>query len=147
MRNSGLLFAAIALSIFGAPAAYADVTCEPGYCVISGTSKLAPKASFSVTPSNVDANYRDSISANLGNTVTSKGAFTDTFNFLLPAIGGRSDQAATISASLHPSGEHRFYVHSIQRRGLDDQQVGQRHRGGRLGLRRFSFGRSSIRSS
>jgi hypothetical protein len=94
-------FAALAAAtVIGAPA-YANVTCEPGDCVISGTSKLAPKASFSVTPGNVDANYRGSISANLGNTVTSKGAFKDTFNFLLPTSGTGGGSLTTVAASFH----------------------------------------------
>ncbi|WP_267389279.1 FxDxF family PEP-CTERM protein [Sphingomonas sp. GC_Shp_3] len=95
------MMAGVAATVLGAPAAYANVTCEPGNCVITGTSTLAPKASFSVTPSNVDASYRGSISANLGNTITSKGAFTDTFNFLLPTNGVGGGSVTTVAAKFH----------------------------------------------
>ncbi len=101
MRKSVLMMAGVAATVLGAPAAYANVTCEPGNCVITGTSTLAPKASFSVTPSNVDASYRGSISANLGNTITSKGAFTDTFNFLLPTNGVGGGSVTTVAAKFH----------------------------------------------
>ncbi|WP_242153799.1 FxDxF family PEP-CTERM protein [Sphingomonas sp. BAUL-RG-20F-R05-02] len=101
MRKSVLMMAGLAVTVLGAPAAYADVTCEPGNCVITGTSTLAPKASFEVTPSNVDASYRGSISANLGNTVTSAGAFTDTYNFLLPTNGVGGGSLTTVAAKFH----------------------------------------------
>ena len=100
MRKSVLMMAGVAATVLGAPAAYANVTCEPGSCVITGTTTMAPNASFNVTPSNVGPSYRGPISATLGNTVTTKGAFTDTFNFLLPAnsVGGGS--ITTIAAKL-----------------------------------------------
>jgi hypothetical protein len=98
MRKSVLAMAGLAAMVLGAPA-YADVTCEPGNCVITGTSTLAPAASF--TPSNVDASYRGSISANMGNTVTSAGAFSDTFNFLLPTNGVGGGSLTTVAASFH----------------------------------------------
>lgn len=102
MKKSFFTIAALAAAtVFSAPAAYANVTCVPGSCVITGTSKLAPSANFTVSPSNVGPTYRGPISANLGNTVTTKGAFTDTFNFVLPAasIGGAA--VTTLAASFH----------------------------------------------
>ena len=89
-----------AATVVGAPA-YANVTCEPGDCVVTGTSKLAPKASFIVTPGNVDASYRGPISASFGNTVMSKGNFTDTFNFLLPTNGVGGGTVTTVAAKFH----------------------------------------------
>jgi hypothetical protein len=97
-----------AATVFGAPAAYANVTCEPGDCVITGTSTLAPKASFIVTPGNVDASYRGPISANFGDTVTSKGSFTDTFNFLLPTNGVGGGTVTTVAAKFHTATDLDF---------------------------------------
>jgi hypothetical protein len=96
-----------AATVVGAPA-YANVTCEPGDCVITGTSTLAPKASFIVTPGNVDASYRGPISANFGNTVTSKGNFTDTFNFLLPTSGVGGGTVTTVAAKFHTATDLDF---------------------------------------
>jgi hypothetical protein len=98
MRKSAIVIAGIAASVMGAPAAYANVTCEPGACT-NADGSVASAAQFSVTPSNVDASYRGSISANLGNTITTPGAFTDVFNFLLPTSGVGGGSVTTVAAS------------------------------------------------
>lgn len=87
----------------GAPAAYANVTCEPGYCVDDSTNALAPKASFNVSPdaAATDPSYRGSISANIGNTISSVGAFTDTFNFQLFQDGVGGGTVTTVASLFH----------------------------------------------
>ncbi|RYF11668.1 MAG: hypothetical protein EOO77_18890 [Oxalobacteraceae bacterium] len=99
MRKSVLIMAGMAATVLGAPAAYANVICIPGSCVDADTGAVAPKASFIVTPMNVDASYRGPISASLGNTVTTRGTFTDTFNFLLPTNGVGGGSVTTVAAS------------------------------------------------
>ncbi|RYF07343.1 MAG: hypothetical protein EOO77_25935 [Oxalobacteraceae bacterium] len=99
MRKAALILAGMVATVVGAPAAYANVICVPGNCVDASTGKIAPKASFIVTPMNVDSKYRGPISASLGNTVMSKGAFKDTFNFLLPTNGVGGGSVTTVAAS------------------------------------------------
>ena len=99
MRKSVLMIAGIAASVLGAPAAYANVTCEPGACV-NADGSVAGAAQFSVSPgaAAVDPSYRGSISANLGNTITSIGDFTDTFNFELFQNGVGGGSVTTVAA-------------------------------------------------
>jgi hypothetical protein len=99
VRKSVLMTAGLAGLALAAPAANASVTCTPGNCVIAGTSKTAPTASFTMTPLNASSSYRGSITANLGDTVTKKGSFTDTFNFVLPTNGVGGVAVTTVAAS------------------------------------------------
>jgi hypothetical protein len=85
--------------VLNAPSAYASVTCTPGHCVIAGTTKVASTASFTMTPSDASSAYRGSITANLGDTVTKKGNFTDTFNFTLPTDGVGGVAVTTVAAT------------------------------------------------
>jgi len=101
MRKSVLMMAGVAATVLGAPAAYADVTCIPGSCVDSVTG-VPSSGTFSVTPAAaaVDPSYRGPISANIGNTVTTVGNFTDTFAFELFQNGVGGGSITTIAASL-----------------------------------------------
>jgi hypothetical protein len=76
------------------------VTCEPGACT-NADGSVASAAQFSVSPGQAatDPSYRGSISANLGNTITSIGDFTDTFNFELFQNGVGGGSVTTVAAS------------------------------------------------
>lgn len=92
MRKSFVIMAAMAASMMGAQAAYADVTCEPGSCVNTATGTPAPSGVFNVTPVGIGPDYTGPITATIGNTVkarnsTSSVDFTDTFNFFLTQDG------------------------------------------------------------
>lgn len=101
--------AAFAVAILSGPAAYADVTCIPGTCTINGSGgAIAPAASFTVTPSNVGPGYFGPISASIGNTITTLGAFTDTFNFELPRNGIGGGSVTTIAAAIGDATDINF---------------------------------------
>jgi hypothetical protein len=109
MRKSVLMMAGLAATVLGAPAAYANVTCVPGSCVDSVTGTPS-SGNFSVSPlaAATDPSYRGSISANIGNTVTSMGNFTDTFAFELFQNGVGGGSITTIAASLMGSTDLDF---------------------------------------
>lgn len=98
MRNiHKVIFGMVIPTILAISPAEANVVCTPGNCVVAGTGKIAPKAIFNVSSSTPYSS--GSISATLSNTVTSKGNFTDTFNFVLPANGTGGVSITTLAAS------------------------------------------------
>ncbi len=112
MRKSLVVMAAMAASMMGAQAAYADVTCEPGSCVNTGTNTVAPNAYFNVDPGNVGPGYQGPISATIGNIVTVSGnvvkSFTDTFEFILPQNGIGSGAVINIASKIGAIGDITF---------------------------------------
>lgn len=112
MRKSLAVMAAMAATVMGAQAAHADVTCEPGACVVTGTNTAAPNAYFDVTPSNVGPGYTGPINANIGNTLTGPSNvftnFTDTFEFLLPQTGTGSGGVINLASVINGVGDINF---------------------------------------
>lgn len=112
MRKSLAVMAAMAATIMGAQAAYADVTCDPDGCVKTGTAIAAPNAYFNVTPSNVGPGYTGPINASIGNTLTGSSTvftnFTDTFNFILPQDGVGSGGVINLASVINGVGDINF---------------------------------------
>lgn len=112
MRKSFVVMAAMASTLLGAQAAQADVTCEPGSCIVTGSDTPGnpggtpvTSASFEVTPAGIGPGFTGSIGAKIGNTISvgtpaAPVAFTDTFEFILPVSGTGGGQVSTTAGSL-----------------------------------------------
>lgn len=121
MRKSLVVMAAMAASMMGVQAAHADVTCEPGVCVNTGTGTTAPNAYFNVSPGNVGPDYTGPINATIGNIITVSGnvvqSFTDTFEFILPQAGIGSGAVINIASIIGGIGDITFtkiFVNGIE---------------------------------
>lgn len=105
MRKSLAVMAAMAATVMGAQAAYADVTCDPDGCTSSS-------AYFTVTPSGIGPGYSGPINAAIGNTLSGPSdvftSFTDTFNFILPQDGVGSGGVINLASVINGVGDINF---------------------------------------